>query len=151
MSARGTATENLARWLESQLKPYARMHEAYVKDTKSFLLHLEHLNQTRAPFKEGTKLISWDIINYYPNCNTELCLRAVKKILDDKATSLLEVNKECILEALSITVSSYNGQFQEKLLLKSKEQQLGIRNRQVLWTSLGQCILMKWQGREMGV
>ena len=94
MSARGTATENLARWLEFQHKPYASMHEAYIKDTKSFLLHLEHLNQTRAPFKKGSKLISWDIINYYPNCSTKLCLRAVKKILDDKATGLPEINKE---------------------------------------------------------
>ena len=82
------------------------MHEAYIKDIKSFLLHLEHLNQTRAPFKERTRLISWDIINYYPNCSTELCLRAVKKILDDKATSL------------SITMSSYNGQFQENLFIE---------------------------------
>ena len=114
MSARGTATENLARWLEFQLKPYARMHEANIKDTKSFLLHLEHLNQTTAPFKEGTKLISCDIVNYYPNCSTELRLQAVKKILDDKATGLSEINKVCILEALSITMSSYNGQFQEK-------------------------------------
>ena len=34
MSARGTATENLATWLEFQLKSYARMHESYIKDTK---------------------------------------------------------------------------------------------------------------------
>ena len=74
MSAKGTATENLAKWLEIQLKLYARMHEAYIKDTKSFLLHLEHLNDTRAPFKEGTKLISLDVENYYPNCQTNLCI-----------------------------------------------------------------------------
>ena len=46
MSAKGTATENLAKWLEIPLKPYARMQGAYIKDTKSFLLHLEHLNDT---------------------------------------------------------------------------------------------------------
>ena len=50
-------------------------------------------------------------VNYYPNCSTELFLQAVKKILDDKATGLREINKECILEAPSITLSSYNGQF----------------------------------------
>ena len=101
------------------------MHEAYIKYTKSFLLHLEHLNQTRAPFKEVTKLISWDIVNYYPNCSTELCLQAVKKILDDKATALPEINKECILEALSITMSSYNGQFQEKLFTQIEGATIG--------------------------
>ena len=60
MSSKGTATENLARWLELQLKPYARLHEAYIKDTKSFLLHQEELNDTKAPFKEA---LSWDIKN----------------------------------------------------------------------------------------
>ena len=151
MSARGTATENLARWLEFRLKPYARMHEAYIKDTKTFLLHLEHLNQTRAPFKEGSKLIGWDIVNYYPNCSTELCLWAVKKILNDKATGLSEINKECILEALSITCLPIMDCFKKNSLLKLKEQQLGVRNRQGLRTSLVQHILMKWQGREMEV
>ena len=149
MSARGTATENLARWLEFQLKPYARMHEAYIKDTKSFLLHLEHLNQTRVLLKEGTKLISWDIVNYYRNCSTELCLWVVKKILDDKATGLTEINKKCILEALSIIMSSYNGEFHENLFTKIEGATIGVRNWQVLRTSLVQCILMKWQGREM--
>ena len=54
MSAKGTAMENLAKWLEIQLKPYARMHGAYIKDTKSFLLHLEHLNDTRAPMEQNS-------------------------------------------------------------------------------------------------
>ena len=111
MSSRGTATENLARWLEIQVKPCARLHEAYIKDTKSFLRHLEELNDTRAPFKESTKLLSWDIKNYYPNCSTELCMRAVKRILDERGTNLPQNSKNCILEALSITMSSYNGQF----------------------------------------
>ena len=78
MLAKGTATENLAKWLEIRLKPYARMYGAYIKDTKSFLLQLEHLNDTRAPFKDGTKLISLDVENYYPNCQTDLCIQAVK-------------------------------------------------------------------------
>ena len=50
MSAKGTATENLAKWLEIQLKPYGTMHEAFIKDSKSVSLHLEHLSDTRAPF-----------------------------------------------------------------------------------------------------
>ena len=99
MSSRGTATKNLARWLEIQLKPYARLHEACIKDTKSFLRHLEELNDTRAPFKESTKLLSWDIKNYYPNCSTELCMRAVKRILDERGTNLPQNSKNCILEA----------------------------------------------------
>ena len=53
MSVRNTATENLARWLEIQLKPHAMQHETYIRDRKSFPLPLEHLNEMRAPFREG--------------------------------------------------------------------------------------------------
>ena len=86
MSAKETAMENLAKWLEIQLKPHARMHGAYIKDTKSFLLHLEHLNDTRAPFKDGTKLISLNVENYYPNCQTDLCIQAARTTLEKYAT-----------------------------------------------------------------
>ena len=85
MSSRRTATERLAKWLEYQLKPFAKIHDAHIKDAKSFLLYLEHLNSTRAPFREGTKLISWDVKDFYPNCNTEKCIEAVKKVLETNA------------------------------------------------------------------
>ena len=110
MSARNTATENLARWPEMQLKPYAMQHEAYISDTKSFLLHLVHLNEMRAPFR--TKLISWDIVNYYPNCNTQMCIEAVRRVLETaQSREFLEVPVECILETLKITMTSNNGEF----------------------------------------
>ena len=122
MSARNTATENLARWLEIQLKPYAMQHEAYIRDMKSFLLHLEHLNEMTAPFREGTKLISWDIVNYYPNCNIQMCIEAVRRVLETaQSREFLEVPVECILEALKITMTSNNG--------KSMELQLGVQHR----------------------
>ena len=39
MSSKGTATENLARWIEYHLKPFAQFHQDYIRDTKSFLLY----------------------------------------------------------------------------------------------------------------
>ena len=69
MSSHGTATEYLARSIELKLKPYAQLHSSYFRDTKSFLQYLERINDTRAPLDEGTKLNSWDIVNFYPNCN----------------------------------------------------------------------------------
>ena len=101
MFARNTTTENLARWLEIQLKPYAIHHEAYIRDTKSFLLHLEHLNEMRTPFRQGTKSISWDIVNYYSNCNTQMCIEAVRRVLETaQSREFLEVPVGCISEAL---------------------------------------------------
>ena len=58
ISASGTATENLVRWIEIQLKPLATKHESYIWDTKSFLVYLEELNEKYAPFPADTKLVS---------------------------------------------------------------------------------------------
>ena len=96
-------------------------HEASIRDTKSFLLHLEHLNQMRAPFQEGTKLISWDIVSYYPNCNTQMCIEAV--------TEFLEVPEECISEELKITMTSNNCEFWKDILPRSMELQLGVQHQ----------------------
>ena len=49
MSAQGTATEFLAKWIECKLKPYAQLRNSYISDTKVFcniwkrLMILEHL------------------------------------------------------------------------------------------------------------
>ena len=86
----------------------AMQHEAYIRNTKSFLLHLEHLSEMRAPFR--IKLISWDIVNYYPNCNTQMCIEAVRRVLETaQSREFLDVPVECILEALKITMTSNNG------------------------------------------
>ena len=82
MSANGTATENLARLIEIQLKPLTTKHESYIRDTKSFLVSLEELNEEYAPFPAYTKLVSWDIKNFYPSCDTERCIDAVERAID---------------------------------------------------------------------
>ena len=111
MSARGTATEYLARWIEHKLKPYAQLHSSYIRETKSFLQYLERINDTRAPLGEGTRLNSWDIVNFYPNCNTQMRIEAVRKVVEDNQQLDLGVPVECVLEALEITMSSNNGKF----------------------------------------
>ena len=65
----------------------------------------------RAPFRKGTKLISWDIVSHYPNCNTQMCIEAVRRVLEAaQSREFLEVPVECILEALKITMTSNNGE-----------------------------------------
>ena len=109
MSSKGTATENLAKWIEYHLKPFAQLHQAYIRDTKSFLLYLEEINCTRAPFGPKTRLISWDIKNYYPSCDTEMCIKAVEKVVAQYPGHVVEVPLGCILEALRITMSTNTG------------------------------------------
>ena len=50
-------------------------------------------------------------MNFYPNCNTEMCINAVKRVVEENPQIDLEVPIECVLEALEITMSSNNGSF----------------------------------------
>ena len=93
LSARGSATENLARWVECQFKVIATKHKTYIKDTKSFLLYLEDLNKEKAQFPPHARMLTWDIVKFYPNCDTGLCLQAVKRALDRWEPEMSEERK----------------------------------------------------------
>ena len=110
LSARGSAAENLARWVECQLRVIATKHKAYIKDTKSFLLYLEDLimNRENAPFRPHARMISWDIVSFYPNCDMGLFLQAVRRALDRWEPKMSEERKQCICEAVSITMNFYS-------------------------------------------
>ena len=110
VSANGTAIENLARWIEYHLKDLSSKHQAYLRDTKDFLKYIEHKNEVEGPFeKEKLWMVSRDIVNYYPSCSTAQCIVAVEKLLDTRERNIPD--KECILEALRITMNSNNCQF----------------------------------------
>ena len=110
MSANGTAIENLARWIEYYLKDLARKHPAYIKDTREFLSYLQNKNDSEAPFdKTKIWLVSRDIVNYYPSCSTDMCIESVDKLLDTREED--KPAKDCILDALRITMSSNNCEF----------------------------------------
>ena len=52
-------------------------------------------------------MVSWDIKNFYPNCQMDLCIESMGKVLDRRPPGTLP-SKECILEALKITMSCNN-------------------------------------------
>ena len=57
-------------------------------------------------------LVSRDIRDFYPSCNTEKCLEAVKVLLDSREKQ--NPSSECILEALEITMSSNSTEFDSR-------------------------------------
>ena len=80
---------------------------------------MEYINETRAPLSDTTKLISWDIVNFYPNCNTKMCIEAINRVLQTYPHIDLKVPTESILEALEITMSSNNTKFEGKFFTQS--------------------------------
>ena len=49
-----------------------------------------------APFPSGSRMISWDIKDSYPNCETSMCLEAIKKALDEYEPKMSILRKACI-------------------------------------------------------
>ena len=91
VSAKGTAIENLARWIEYQLKELSRQNPAYLQDTRHFLSYIDEINKENGPFdKEKLWLISRGIVNYFPNCGTEMCLKALSQLLDSHSQNFQE-------------------------------------------------------------
>ena len=84
ISCRDTVIQNIGRWVEYHLKQLSRQHAAYLKDTSQFLRYIEEQNQQNAPFSlQSTVLVSRDISNYYPSCDTNMCIESIKDALQN--------------------------------------------------------------------
>ena len=66
--------------------------------------------------KEKLWFISRDIVNCYPSCGTEMCLKAVGQLLDTRNKNFPE--KQCILDALAITMTSNTCNFMGKYFMQ---------------------------------
>ena len=113
VSCNNSAIEKLAQWVEYQLKGLTRQHPAYLKDTKHLLKFIEDLNDQQGPFqKEQVITISRDIENFYPSCETNKCIEAIELLLNQRTIKC--PSTECILEAVSITMSSNSAHFSNR-------------------------------------
>ena len=112
ISCCGTVIENVAKWLEIHLRHLAKIHPTYTEDTRHFLEKIEALSEKYAPLPPTTLLITWDIENFYPSCNTQKVTEAVKIRLEERKSNFPPT--ECIVEAISLVMSSNNCQFQDE-------------------------------------
>ena len=112
ISCCGTAIENVAKWVEVDLRHLAEIHPTYIEDTRHFLERIEQINEKYAPLPPTTLLISWDIENFYPSCDTEKVIQAARKRLEGRVSKIPPT--ECITEAIKILMSSNNCEFQEE-------------------------------------
>ena len=78
------------------------------------------------PFREGTLLVSWDIVSMFPNIDNNLGLTAVKKALDARVSQLPPTT--CILEAVKICLKSNHSVFKDNCLLQIHGTAMGPKN-----------------------
>ena len=112
ISCCGTAIENVAKWSEVHLRYLAKIHPTYTEDTRHFLEKIEALNEKYAPLPPTTLLITWDLENFHPSWNTQKVIEAVSNRLDERDSKFPPT--ECIVEAISLVISSNNYQFQDE-------------------------------------
>ena len=79
------ALKRLSTWNLDPLCDHMSQHPTYVEDEGHFLQYIEDLNEMREPFEPNSVLlVSMDIKDFYPSCNTEKCFEAVKILLDSR-------------------------------------------------------------------
>ena len=64
-------------------------------------------------------------MNFYPNCNTELWINAVRRVVKENPQIDLEVPLERVLKVLEITMSSNNGSFANSFFTQINEATIG--------------------------
>ena len=109
LSGEGTAIENLGRWVEFHLKTLSMQHHTYLKDTTHFLRYVEFINDGYIEVSPDTIMVSRDIENFYPSCETKKCIEAVKEVLGTRMKN--EPPIECVIEAIEITMSRNQCEF----------------------------------------
>ena len=62
--------------------------------------------------KEHVIMISRDIENFYPSCETNKCIEAIELLLNQR--TIKYPSTECVLEAVSITMSSNSAHFSDR-------------------------------------
>ena len=110
-----TAIENLSIFVENVLYDIASELPSRIKDTNHMLDIIDNLNSLDLPV--NSILVSFDIINMFPNIDNNLGLSSVKKYLDLCSGNIPPTN--CLLEALELCLSCNNSIFNNENYLQT--------------------------------
>jgi hypothetical protein len=124
-SCRGTAIENLSAFTDFYLKPLSQALSSFIKDTTHLLQKISELDDT-GPFRDGTLLVSWDVVAMFPNIDNDLGLLAVTQALNSRPNQF--PSTECIVEAVKICVAHNNSSFGKEHYLQIHGTGMGPKN-----------------------
>ena len=110
-----TTIENLSIFVENVLYDIASELPLRIKDTNHMLDIIDYLNSLDLPL--NSILVSFDIINMFPNIDNNLGLSSVKKYLDLCSKNIPPTN--CLLEALELCLSCKNSIFNNENYLQA--------------------------------
>ena len=119
-----TAIENLSNFLEAVSAPLAEKMKSRIKDTGHLLEIINSINSDGLP--ENTILVSFDVVNMFPNIDNERGINTLKTAFDGRATQTPPT--DCLIEALRICLYNNNSIFNNKHLLQENGTATGAPN-----------------------
>ena len=102
-----TAVEKLSILVEKTLYPLADRLNSEIEDTNNMLEIIDDIN--KSVLSENCVLVSFDVVNMFPNIDTKSGLLSVKEALSD---SNFDVDStQCIVDASEICLTCNNSKF----------------------------------------
>ena len=111
-------------FIEKECAPLTNKMESRIKDTGNLLDIIDNINQKG--LSTDTLLVSFDIVNMFPNIDNERGIQTVKTALDNrlnKKTSTL-----CLIEGLTICLYCNNSIFNNTNILQTNGTATGAPN-----------------------
>ena len=119
-----TAIENLSRFLEVHSAPLTTQLPSRIKDTGHLLELIDVINLKGLP--EGTILVSFDVVNMFPNIDNERGIQTLRTAYDKRTSP--KPSTECLIEALRLCLYCNNSTFNNTHLLQTNGTATGAPN-----------------------
>ena len=105
LSGSGTPTQPLSKFVQLSLSHLTQFLKFQIIDTKDFLRKIEIIKEKFCPLPPAAVLVTCDVISLYPSVDNDMGVPAVSKMLDQYPSPLCS-NKDCIIQALDITLNN---------------------------------------------
>ena len=115
ISASGSITENIAQFVEHNIKHLANKHQSYLQDTPDFLRNLE-LVKAEGNLPDNSILVSIDVSALYTNIPQEEGLEEVREALKEREKP--EIPTDFLLKLVEIILGSNIFEFNSKLFMQ---------------------------------
>ena len=116
-----TTIETLSIYVEHVLFELSEGMPSRIKDSNHLLDIIDNMNSMFLP--ANAILVSFDIVNMFPNIDNKSGLDAVKSVLLKRSTNTPPV--ECILEGLELCLTCNNSIFNNRNFLQTDGQRKG--------------------------
>ena len=112
VSGSGSATENIAAFVEYHINDISKEHKSYIQDTPDFLRYIEKINQ--GPILEDDQiLVTWDVVGLYNNILHEFGLESLQEGLDSRNNP--EIPTDYLVKLMEIILKNNLFNFHDQL------------------------------------